>query len=247
MSNYLLLPPSANVLAGRTVTSVTGTPDSDHPLSWLTDQRPAFPIRYPAGAWKVSISVDTKSVKLIALANHSIDATVTIGGTPSGTIAIPTLPTNGVALNPYKLYATAVPAVTTLTLEGTNVAAMILGEAFAGVPIEITPFYMTDMHDEFFDGGLELQGDYMNVPAFDEAREWRVFGGTQTFFTSEKAALIAAWESQRGGSRPSLLIVDQAVNDARVVQMLRPTFKPKDHPAQWEASLTFVEYPRYRW
>lgn len=248
MSDYLFLPADANIFAGRTVTSTAGTPDSDHPVAWLTDLRPAFPIRYPSGAWGVSVSVATKSVQLVVLANHSLDAAVTVGGGVSGTITPSAARPDGSYLNPFLYLGSAVAGVTSITLAGTNTAAMILGEAFAGVPIAITPFQMRDMHDELFAGGDEgLLGDYLNIPPYDEAREWRVFGGTQVFTTSERTALENAFLAQRGYSRPGVLIIDRTANDARVVLLMRPTFKPADHPSLWETSLVFLEYPRYRW
>lgn len=245
--SYLYLRPDENVLAGRTTVSVTGTPDADHPLSWLTDLRTAFPIRYPSGAWKVSTSVASRSVKLVVLANHSLDANVTLGGTASGTIVVPAAMPNGVRSNPFVLLGSTVPSVTTLTLEGTNTQAMILGEAFAGVPRVMRSFKMSDMHDEFFDGSQELQGDFMNIPMHDEAREWRVFGGTQAFTTSECSDLIALWQAQRGMSLPIVLIVNTSINDARIVQMARPIMKQAEHKDWFDVTLLFVEYPRYRW
>lgn len=248
MSDYLYLPPNRNVLLGRTVTSTAGTPDAEHHLAWLTDQRPAFPIRYPAGAWGVSVSVDTEDVQLVVLANSSIDASVTVGGA-AGTIAAGALGENDVRLNPYLFLSSPAAAVTALTLAGTNTADMVLGECLAGVPLTLKPFQMEDFTDEMRDSVLEdtLDGEYLNIPRYDQRMEWRVFGGTQVYTTAEKDAILAWRRAQRSQRFPSAMILDRTVNDARVVLIGRPSFKQKESKYYWEGRLTFVEFPRYRW
>lgn len=246
--SYLYLPPNLNVLAGRTVTSLTGTPDSEHPVSWLTDQRPAFPMRYPAGAWSVGVSVATQAVRLIALANHSIDAAVTLGGSVTGTITPDAKMENDIYLNPYKLYTSSVAGVTSITLAGTNTGTLRIGEAFAGVPLTLPAFQMADFHDELWDGSDDsLTGEWLNIPKYDKGLEWRVFGGTQAYTTAQRDQILSWRRAQRSVRLPGLIILDQAVNDARVVLIGRPLFKPKDNPAYWEGTLSFLEFPRYRW
>lgn len=244
--SYLYLRPSDNVLTGRTVTATAGTPDTDYPLAWLTDNRPAFPIRFPAGAWGVSISVATKSIQLVVLANHSLDATVTLGGV-SGSILIPTAPPNSVLLNPYKYLTSATAGVTALTLGGTNIGKTIIGEAFAGVPRTMKALKMSDAHGEFFDGGQDLQGEFSNIPMHDGGQEWQPFGGSQTFTTSELAELFAWRQDQLATSLPSVLIMDTAVNSAKVVLIGEPHWKKADHKDLFDVTLMFMEFPRYRW
>lgn len=245
--SYLYIRPDENVLAGRTVTSTAGTPDTDHPVSWLTDLRPAFPARWAAGAWGASISVASQSVKLVAVANHSLDATVTVGGGVSGSILIPTLPPNRVPLNPYLLLTNTVAGVTTITFAGTNTAVAIVGEAFAGVPRTLKALKMADANEQQFTGGQMPQGDYANIPMYDQRRKWRVFGGSQVFTLSELNDLIAWLDAQMGMSQPSLLILDSTINDARVVLINELSYKWNDHKQMFDVTLSFVEYPRYRW
>lgn len=246
---YLVLPPDKNVLAGRTVTSTSGTPDSDHPVSWLTDTRPAFPARWAAGAWGASVSVATQAVQLIALGNHSLDANVTLGGSVSGTLTAPALLENGVRKNPFLYLASPVAGATSVTFAGTNTAAAIIGEAFAGVPIEIPSFQMQDMTDEFFDGGGDdqLGGEWRNIPMHDDGLEWRIWGGTQIYTTTERDLILSWRRAQKGLQLPSVLVTDRTLNDARIVYIMRPSFKQAGHKDLWEGHLVFSEFPRYKW
>lgn len=248
MSDYLYLPPHRNVLAGRTVTALVGTPDADHPLSYLTDLRPAFPIRFPAGNWAVSISVATQAVQLVALANTSLDSVVTVTGGVTGSIPEGDELENGARFNPYLMKDDPTAGVTALILSGSNAVPAIVGEAFAGVPLEIPAFGMRDFSMELLDGPDNgILGEFMNIPAYDEAREWRVIRGTQTYTTEQRNVLLSAKRAQRGGSQPGLLIIDRDEQDAMVVLLGRTSFKQMDHPDLWEGSLEFLEYPRYRW
>ncbi len=246
---YLLLPPDRNVLAGRTVTSTAGTPDSDHPVSWLTDTRPAFPARWAAGAWAASVSVAAQAVQIVALGNHSLDANVAVGGGVSGTLTAPALLENGARINPFLLLPSQVAGVTTLTFSGVNTGAAIIGEAFAGVPVSIPAFKMEDATDDFFDGAMEdeVGGEWRNIPMHDDGLEWRVWAGTQVFTKAQRDVILSARRAQRGLQLPSLLITDQTMNDARVVYIMRPSFKSSGSREYFEGRLTFVEFPRYAW
>lgn len=249
LNNYLILPANRNVLAGRTVTSTAGTIDSDHHLSWLTDTRPAFPIRYPAGAWGVSVSVATKDIQLVVLANHSLDANVTVGGSVSGTISPPTPGEDDIMTNPFLLLDSPVVGATSLTLNGTNTADMVLGECLAGVPIELTPLKMSDFQDDPFDGATDaLAGEFSNIPMYDQEREWRVASGSQIYTTDEVATILSWRKAQRGVRFPSVLIMDPTnPDDARVVLVGLPSVKSSDHKDLWEVRLAILEFPRYRW
>lgn len=245
---YLYLPPSRNVLAGRTVASTAGTPDADHPVSWLTDLRTAYPIRYPGGSpWGVSISVASQAVRLLALVNHSLDAAVTVGGSIGGTITPAARPSNGILLNPYLLLPAAVAGVTTITLSGTNVGKMIIGEAMAGDPLTLTALQMADAGDEYLDNGRPPQGEWRNIPMHDDGVEWRRFAGSQVYTATDVDAIVAWWESQKGLSQPGLLVMDPTVQDARAVLLENLSFKFNDRKDAFKVSLGFLEYPRYRW
>lgn len=245
--NYIVLTPDRNVLAGRTVTSTAGTPDPDHRLDWLTDQRPAYPVRYNSGAWGLSVSIASKAVQLVVLANHSLNADVTVGGDVSGTISPSPALENGAYLNPYLMLDAPVAGVTALTLAGTNTQDMVLGEAFAGVPVELKPFLMSDFSDDLYDTQQQdsLVGEFYNVPMFDGGTEWRVFGGSQIYTTAERDFLLSWRRAQRTLRFPSVLIMKEG--DARVVLIGRPQFKQGDGPDLWQTQLTFIEFPRYRW
>jgi hypothetical protein len=247
INDYLLLGPHRNVLAGRTVTQTAGTHDPEYPLSYLTDLRPAFPIRFPPGAWGVSVSVDTQDIQLVVLANHSLDAAVTVGGA-AGTITPDIARKNGVRTNPFLFLTTPTAGVTALTFSGTNTGKTMVGEAFAGVPAEIPALQMADASNQYKDGSNgALLGDYMNIPQWDKKMAFRIFTGTQIFQTAQRDELLDTFDAQMTMRFPSVLILDRESNDARIVLLMEPTFKQGGHKDLWEATLTFLEFPRYRW
>lgn len=246
-SNYRFLPANKNVAAGRAVTSTAGTPDSDNSLSWLTDENPATPIQYSAGAWGVSVSIASEDVQLVALVNSSIDANVTVGGSVSGTIVPGTLQSNNIRLNPYLLLNAPVTGATSITLSGTNSGRMLLGELFAGVPIDLKPLRMSDARGSFDDGGQDVAGEFMNVPLHTRGLQWRVWEGSQLYTQSEVDDIVDAWQAQKGNRRPSLLILDDTVNDARAVLLSKPQPKHNDRSDLFEVTLRFIEFPSYEW
>jgi hypothetical protein len=245
--NYLILPPHKNVLAGRPVTSTAGVPDPEYKLSWLTDQRPAFPIRYPTGAWGVSVALAAAApVQLVVLANTSLNAPVTVGGAP-GTIQPGALGENGIRFNPFLLLDSPV-STATLTLAGTNTSQTLIGEAMAGVPFELPAFQLADAQDEFFDlAEANLLGEYLSIPQYDKSTEFRGFSGTQVFTLSQRDAILSWWRAQRTMRLPGALVIDAASNDVRLVLVGQPKFKYKDASDLYEAQLFFLEFPRYRW
>lgn len=245
--SYLFLPPDRNVLAGRTVTSTAGTPDADHPLSYLTDLRPSHPARWAPGAWGASISVATQAIQLVVLANHKLDATVTVGGGPNGTIAALTAGENGAYKNPFLYLPAAAAGVTALTLGGTNTGPAIIGEAFAGVPLTLEAVQMADAREEFFDGGEEVEGDFRNILPLDQGEEWRRFSGTQVYPTSEMEKIVSWWRAQRANTRPSVLIKNSAVQDARIVLLEKLAIEHNDSKDLYKITLGWVEFPRYAW
>lgn len=246
--NYLYLRPSRNVATGKTATSSAGTVDTEHPITWLTDGRPSFPTRWDAGAWGASIALGSaKDVQLVSVANHSLDADVTVGGA-SGTLDVTATPLeNGTRLNPYFVLDSP-SSISTLTLSGTNTGPIIIGDVFAGVPEEFPPLkmgsYWEELHDKMPD---ELQGDFLNVPFPDEGVEWRLFGGSQQVHSTVKAQWESWFRDQRSGSQFSLMVMDQTVNDARVVLVLKTRFTSAGQKDMWDADFRWVEIPRYNW
>lgn len=239
--NYICLPPGANVVAEQAV-SASGA-DPDYPVSYLTDNRPAFPIRFDAGGWSAS-AVATGPVQLVVLANTSIDSTVTVSGL--GSMAAGALGANGIRKNPF-LLLDAPSSPGSVGVSGTNSAPTLIGELLAGVPFELRPFKMVDANFSINEYGQQPQGKWQNVPMHDDGMEGRTLSGSQVYTEEELANLIAWKEGQRTLQRPGVVILDPTINDARVVLITQLSWKPADRKSLFDTSVTFVEFPRYRW
>lgn len=244
--NYLYLRPSRNILRGGTVTSTAGTPQTaDHPLSWLTDDRPAYPARWAAGAWGASVAA-AGDVQLVVVANHSMSGNITVGGGANGTIVAPAS-VNGIYRNPFLLLETEV-TVSAVTLSGTNAGPTLIGEVFAGEPEELPPWQLDSYWEEYLDGPeTSIEGDQLNIPPHDEGLEYRRFGGQQIYTAAQKLQVENWYSDQRRGSRPSVLVLNQAGADARVVLLEKPRFTSIAGKDTYMGVISFIEFPRFRW
>ena len=132
------------------------------------------------------------TVQLVALANHSMDANVTVGGGVSGTLTAPALLENGARINPFLLLPAQVAGVTTLTFSGNNTAAPIVGEAFAGVPFELTVSVLFTPDAPGVPMPIKLQEQHRTLFPLNQP------------ITEESGRLIAEWGHAPHGCRLTL-------------------------------------------
>lgn len=228
-----------------TVTTTVGATEADYTDDWLVDGRSGRPARATSGTVTWSCAFTSAEVGCIAVCNHNIDAARTISITGGFTTSLvgPALPADGIPLNPVIYPAATTIAVLAVGVAG-NTAAVIIGEfVFGKLRTCIAVRYGSD-YDELPHDGNPPRG--ISVQPFDEGLDGRTFSGVQLYTTAELAELIAWRKSQRGGSKPSLLIPDVSVQDAWLGE-LKPLRYRQVASGVWEVTFTFVEYPRVRW
>lgn len=250
MSTMLFCRPDEIVTYGFTT---TGTVDSDYEPDWLTDAIPGRPVK-AAGGSPAGLSLDMTGtageVGIIAIHHHNLIVPVTIGGDISATITpAVTRPPNGIQLNPYTLISPAVSGVDHLTFSVSgNDQDEIIGELLAGKLREFTPIRIDGAeftHDDFAD---EPQGAFVSVMPYDKGTERRRLVGSQFYSLTDLNILKGWWQSQRSGTKPSLLIPDPDLNDAWVVNFKGFRYRPYPKDTDlYLVSFEFVEYPRSRW
>ena len=243
---FLYVMPSEMWALDAPVTTASGSTDADYVDDWLTDRRASRPARATSGSVTWSITAASGEVGLIAMVNHNVTTTVTIGGGVSTTLTIPTLPPNGIPLNPF---ATVTPAaITSLTVAVSGSAtAVTIGELIAGKyrTLSLAPF-LGDTELEARDFRNEPGGSFGGVLPYDRGIIARTLTGTQVYPASERAVLQQWFEGQRSGSKPSLIVPNSSVNDAWLCQMTAFSYRQVG-PDAWRVTLSFEEYPRIRW
>ncbi len=235
-------------LNGAVATSA-GTTDSDYVDDWLADSRPGWPAKATTGTVTWTITKTAGYVNGIGIFNHNLDAALvaTIGGTISTTITVPAARPSGIPRNPFKS-VTAEPACATMSIAiASNSLPVTIGAVYAG---KVRTFPHTGLSVRGLSGSendfRSQSGDSTMMP-FDPRMRTRPLRGSTVCTTSELDDLIAWQESQKGGSLPSVLIMDDTANDAKLVYMSLAYDSIPNASGLWEAALTFMELPRVRW
>lgn len=227
--------------------TVTGGADTNYLDDWLCDGRPGRPVRATDGSPTWMITNTAKTVSLLAVCNHNIDAaeTITITGDISTTLTGPALPANGIPLNPWVAVSETSTDELTLAIVGNSVD-VIIGEFVAGKKrtlersLRIRPTFTQSY------GVLAHGAEFDSLLPYDKAVVARTLSGT-VIVTDSGLADIQAWvDSTRGGARATLIVPDADVQDAWLVTITEFSYQP-DAANVNLVSLAFQEYPRSRW
>lgn len=229
---------------------VSGDVQPTYQEAWLTDGRPGYPVRSEDGSpltlGPLTVTpAAAVSCDVFAVTHHTIEqgATISLGG--SITDAIPTAAwrKDGIPANWYLRRAAASIASLTLTVTG-NAAAVYVGELYAGLSYQFATDFLINRE---YDPGepFAWEGEFSSLLPHDSGvAQPRRYRGSMILEDADYAELVAWGESQRNGSRPSLIVLNDAVNDALLGYMkFRETFDTVYH----YISLEIVEIPLLRW
>lgn len=238
---------------------VSGTVDADYVNSWLTDGRPAFPVRV-TGTLNLTVTPAAPlPVDVIALHHHNVRAAaaVTLGGSLSSTIDTRAPFADGIFPNIYRKLTTPV-SVTTIVLGISGNTVPVVTSLYAGLSRELeTPLRLGRTRQPAVP--FEWEGETLTQAPYDPGlSEPRRISG-DCIVTETGLNEIEDWyASTRRGTRPTLIIPDEAYNDAWLavfrytVQDLAPGTYPVGSPnpepqALFQVNFEFVEVPRVRW
>lgn len=224
--------------------AVTGTVDAEYTAGDLVDGNPWNPVRRTGAASFCVTPTAARTIGLLAICNHNLPAAtvVTFGGQISGTVTVPAAGADRIPNQPFTTIA-SVTNVTSITVSvGSLSNASVIGEAWSST-LHALPKQLRVPFDWDRSKPFEWEG----APPYDvgEADPWRVSG--QILLNATQLADVQAWsESTRRGSLPSLIVLDESVNDARLVKFQftpKPTYLDK-----FMVTFEFVEVlPRLRW
>lgn len=232
---------------------VSGSVDADYTANWLTDGRPSFPVRV-TGTLNLTVTPGGSPdpmVDVIALCHHNIQqaATITLGGSLSGGITTAPVLADGIPFNLYRILDSPVSVNTLVLGVSGNSVPVVIGYLFAGLSRTSTPLHLgravTQSEPFAWEGETLTQAPY--DPGLADAR--RISG--ECILTDTELAAVQAWyASTRRGTRPTLIIPDENVNDAwlAVFRYASQDLGPNTYPgALHQVTFEFVEVPRVRW
>lgn len=241
--------PDENWSRTGTVSLTAGAVDSDYNAAWLVDDRAGRPVLCTSGTATFRISASSGEVGLIAVCHHRLDPSlaITVSNGLSATITTNTpTPPSGIPLNPF---TTVTPTnVTALDVAiSSNSTNVLIGEIIAGKKRTLTRPTLKSDDRGMADYTRKVGPEFPSINPYDPALESRApWKGTFLLTTAELDNVIAWYQAQRNGTRPSLVVPDVTVNDAWVCFLQAPQYRPLG-PALWSVTLTFVEVPRSRW
>jgi hypothetical protein len=224
--------------------AVAGTPNAGFSEDWLVDGRPNFPVEWSGSALTVTPS-PSLMVDVVAVWGHNIiqGATITLGGSLSGTIGTETWPRDGIPHGWFKLLPTPVSVATaTLAVSG-NGDDPVVSEFYGGLSVEYPDF----QHNVEFDPSepFEWEGEGLNMNPLEVGISGpRRISGTITLDDTGYEELKGMNLSTRRGARPVLLIEDDSVNDAMLVQL---RWTARHNEGNWDIGLEVLEISRPEW
>jgi hypothetical protein len=247
MSVSYFMRPDENWATNGAVADTVGTTDTDYQNEWLVDGRTGRPVRGQASTMTWTITKTAGYVDGIIVANHNIDAaTITIGGTISTTITVPTARLNSIPFNPFTIVTPSASCSSMSVGVSGNSVDVVIGEVLAG---RLRTFPRGDLLNidlaDAADDRRKQSPTFGHIPPYDDRQASRSFIGTVLCTTAQLDDMMAWHESQKNGTLPSGLIINSAVNDARVVHLEPPQARRQSQ--YWLTVLRFIEYPRSRW
>lgn len=230
--------------------TVTGTVDTDYTANWLVDGRSAFPVRSASLGLSLAVSAAAGSVGLAAVVNHNLIVPAVLTGGVSATITPPaTRPPHDIQESHYVLVSPVATGVTgvTFTVAGNDIAPMV-GGLVMGAVTTLDPVKVPGAEFGIEDFRLPRAGEFRSIPLYDRGVEGVVHRGQQYYSTADLALIKAWFRSQRSGSRPSLVVLNEAENVCLYADFTsyRVQAAGTYDMGLWLVTFEFVEEPRWR-
>lgn len=227
------------------VADTVGVTDTTYENEWLVSSIYGEPARSTVGSITWTVTNPAGRVDAVVFAHHNVRGghSITIGGTIAASLTVPATRAHGIPRNPFASIAGS-SSVTTLSVSVMAAVSPVVGKFFAGALRAVPRAGL--LADGLTDGPEGQEANPGFTQGYDNATSRpRVFRGVVRCNDSQADDLMAAYEAQRNGTLPMILIPDIAINDARVVRLRAPGLTRNG--LLWRAALEFVEFPQVRW
>lgn len=218
--------------------------DTDYSASWAIDGRPGRPYRSSTGTFSLTIQATCGEVGMVVVSNHNLGPSRLINIFSTSFTVNSETPPDGI---PFNAWFTRTPGnTTTITVASTetNSAFPVIGEVFAGKYRELTRgLRLADSAFGWSHFAADPGSEFASIQPYDKGLAQRTISGSVIVDATEFAAVRDWFRAQRGGSKPSVIVVE---GDALVVTLANLTWRKVDE-GLYEVQLTFTEYPRSRW
>lgn len=230
--------------------SVAGTVDANYDNDWLLDGRSGRPVRRASGGLSLTATaLASRSVSILALINHNISGAVGISGGVTATIPAATLGADGIYLNPF--VAISPVAASSLVMAASGTPAVV-GELWAGTKRILGRQLRTEVTFEESDP-FEWEGECSTLAPYDPglADARRIVG--EAILDDDGLDDVREWyQSTRRGTRPTLIVPIDTINDAWLVVFRYSVQTVLIHKTDRSRSIhrvsfEFTELPRVRW
>jgi hypothetical protein len=245
--NFLYLAPNKmSVLYG----TVTGPViNSTYDLSWLVDGLVGRPLRAgnTTAAWQVTHAAAT--VNFIAALNWNADAgkTIAISGGVTQNLTMPNY-AGRVPINPYKYFSPNATGVTSITATLTsNSVDIVAGQLVAGQALTLERPIQRKGKRSWLRFNQIPNPDLGHVAVTRRDRAARKFSGTTWLTRNGYAALQEWYDSTNDGELISVVVPDQAVNDAWAVKFDGEFVIERENLDAILVTINLVEIARVRW
>lgn len=238
--------------------TAAGTVADTYEADSLVNGDPHDPIRTDDGSATFTVTgVASLDVDGIVLANHNLDAGITVDFGIFGPVVTPAIPPGGIRLNAWAQLTTPVAGADfTLSLSG-NSTDVIIAAAIAGVfhAVQTLPASPTF---QFKGYGIPHPGEFGGL-AYAKGGESRSYGGRVLLYDTDAAVLLSCYRASEENSLPTVIVPKPEETDptsplygAWVVTW--DTFEPQPiQPADegqeglWGVNVLWREIARLKW
>lgn len=235
----------ASYSTGVSVTA--GGTDTDYSADWAADQRPGRPWRSNAATMSLTLGFPSADVGMVVLANHNYQGPATFNIYSTSFSANTETPPDGIPLNPFFLRTPSASTGFTIASTTNHPSVPVVGEVIAGKYRTLSRgMRIADAEFSQEQFAHDPQSEFSSISPYDKALAQRTLTGSIVVDATEFTVVRDWFRSQRGWTKPSVIVPDGSVNDAWVVTFRDFRYRKLDDSLH-EVRLTFVEYPRSRW
>ena len=230
--------------------AVSASVDATYVDDDLCDGDPSTPVRVAGGSLSAALTFTSGSIDGLIVANHNLDAGVSVSFSGLGTVTTPAVPQNAIRMNGLTVLASPTSVGSTTVTATTAGGPLVIGEVIAGLfsDVRTLPRRPDLPHRPF----QILPNAEYNGLAYSKGAVARAIGGSVYLDDTMKDIVQDAFDASHENSRPTVIVpfcddrTPNSFSDPWVVTWT--TYNPHPiWPNLWQVDIVWQELPRYRW